>query len=478
MIQRFASRILRQARRSCLIFVALVPFVGCLSRLYGQGFSYDGVFELTLLDPEGEPVEGVSVRLKTLRFEEIRSLRIGLFEQAKVSDADGFVRLTYPTTYETRLGLGTTSEIGFVFEHPEFVTQQISFDPTTDATKHTLDRGCRLSFSAVDAEREPIGNFSVYMSGPAALVTWFAEKGTSAKFSTAIPDGSWQAILVSPRNDGRHLFSQVMPVRLAEDQVVSIRKVPMTGGMRLTGRLSENVPRPIRNGTVSVACIPKSSQQRGGNEAAPLGWNEWTVVNDDGTFEFASLPVMETMQIIARCDGWLIDDEQGDRLFFRGKYVSASERTNQGNLALTLPMVPSGNLRVVVKDENGQPVRYAKVYARPMQKLLSGELTYVGSGARTVDKIWKDLDQDFDPELFRWPNLRGFQCATNSDGVAVVSGIPLDRSFRLTATLEGHSIVNAETPGLPQILMRVESVKRAEVELLAKPNAASETPPK
>jgi hypothetical protein len=142
-----------------------------------------------------------------------------------------------------------------MIRHPEYVGEEFHVDPRNGKGEKQLKAGCELTISAQDASGKLLDNFGIVMAGPGASAKWLTNDGV--KRSRSIPDGNWQTMLVYPKDNGEHLFSGVLPVRLANQQGVSIRKASLRPGLRLTGKLDDTVPRPVKNGQVVAWCLPK-----------------------------------------------------------------------------------------------------------------------------------------------------------------------------------------------------------------------------
>lgn len=96
---------------------------------------------------------------------------------------------------------------------------------------------------------------------------------------------------------GPALFSELLTLPQKGERELEY-DVTLKPGVRVAGRLSDDVPRPVKNGHIAASII------RG---AQPLyAWNLQLAadITPEGTFVFESLPTGETLQILAYCDGW------------------------------------------------------------------------------------------------------------------------------------------------------------------------------
>ena len=66
------------------------------------------------------------------------------------------------------------------------------------------------------------------------------------------------------------------------------------------GRLSDNVPRPVRNGRLKTETLDPA-----GADNDRVSWFSWTSIQPDGTFTIEGWPADEPLQLIALCDGYI-----------------------------------------------------------------------------------------------------------------------------------------------------------------------------
>ena len=89
----------------------------------------------------------------------------------------------------------------------------------------------------------------------------------------------------------------------------------MNSGIRLEGRLDDNVPRPVKNGRVMISVRPKeypaldvvedyyAADQKYGGYTARQFWHSYRPINEDGTFVFESIPP-GTADVVVLGDGF------------------------------------------------------------------------------------------------------------------------------------------------------------------------------
>jgi hypothetical protein len=247
-------------------------------------------------------------------------------------------------------------------------------------------------------------------------------------------------MLVAPRDDGMHLFSGVLPARFAKGKDVTIRNAKLRPGMRLSGSLSENVPRPIAGGKVIAWCLPKPAGETYGAENPSIAWAEEAIVKEDGSFEFVSLPRGGTVQLIAICNGWLTTGKENT--FTIGKLVEIKEDELADNhvAKITLEMEPTGSLEVEVIGPDGKPLVGAEVSTWPNQKLHLSGSNIVGEcypSARAINAQIAGIDPD---ETAWHQKADRYNAKTNEQGKVTLTEIPINDPESLFVSFEGMQV--------------------------------------
>ncbi|TWU01069.1 hypothetical protein [Stieleria varia] len=387
---------------------------------------------VSVKDEEGKPIAGVVVRPYACRCLEDRGSHYGWPTYnvgppgAPKTDAEGKVTIMYPVKFGRSPEWNTTCEVSALLSHPEYISERLDEDPRGGTAEATMKAGCQLSFSATDSNGTPV-EFGVTMAGPGRNATWSIDENGTRR-SRAIPDGSWQTMLVSPGESGKHLFSGVLPIRLRDQQAVNIRNLRLTPGLRLAGKLDDSVPRPVTNGTISVYCLPRPDGRVYADENPSLCWETWTNVNDDGSFEFPSLPRTGLIQLIAVCDTHVVknvDVIDPNPHFRQGMYLTIDERDDLEDI--TVPMEPAGTLQVTVLDPEGKPLPNAPVSTWPNQSMHLSGSTILGRKWDAIELIQQQIDSESEPRLRMRRRESRFETKTDEKGVAILKGIPLNK---------------------------------------------------
>jgi hypothetical protein len=213
---------------------------------------------------------------------------------------------------------------------------------------------------------------------------------------------------------------------LKEGQVVNLRDVPLQAGLKVTGKLVDAVPRPVKNGKVIVWCLPKPAGDVYADENPSVYWEDLVDIDEDGTFTFPSIPKTGKIQMIAICDGWVITSSGPEGQTVSGvRYDLDSLEIDDNQVTdIELPMSPTGTLRVTVCTSEGDPIPGATVSVWPNQLLDQGGSTILGTGESTSQLIQKQIDPTWKIEVDTNNWDKGFTSKTDAEGVALIHNLP------------------------------------------------------
>jgi hypothetical protein len=159
------------------------------------------------------------------------------------------------------------------------------------------------------------------------------------------------------------------------------------------------------------------------------------VIQEDGSFVFASLPRGEVVQLIAVCDGWLSREPNQQEIDVTTPWVKriASARggnsmwaplvymLNEPTVSLTIEMVATAACEVTVLKPDGSPLPNASVSLWPNQSWLRGGNTIVGVGYRSTDLLRREQG----PNTVDWLSLlQRFAGKTNDQGKVTIFNLP------------------------------------------------------
>ena len=211
--------------------------------------------------------------------------------------------------------------------------------------------------------------------------------------------------------------------------MVLLRNLQMRSGAVVQGKLSDNVPRPVKDGYVIATSVPLPAGESWAEENPSLGWHDWVEVNEDGTFVFESLPRAGEVQLIAVCDGAVSTTTVPDaRSFVMGQLFDVV----QDQVEVVLEMEPTGSLEVKVKTLDDKPVTDAQISSWPNQRYYKGGSTLLGGRFRSVTQIRHQLlpAEKRTPIVYEHPKY-SYQKKLDDKGTAILTGIPLQKNYSL-----------------------------------------------
>lgn len=394
-----------------------------------------------VLDENGKPVADATLYPYAMRAAEDQNGH-GYWNDTVVgppkmqtTDEHGKATIHYPVNIGSATRPLTTGMVSFSVDHTDFVSKVVHFELGPKIATVEMKAGCEIQLSAVDDLGQPIVDFGVVMAGSLAPSYW-ANDGQGGRRTRAASDGTWQTMLVKPQANGPTLFSGVLPLRVRPDQDVKIRSIKMLPGTKIIGNLSDNVPRPVKEGIAIVTCAPKPAGNSYGDENPSCVWHDWAAIREDGTFELESLPRGGEMQIIVVCDGWLSktivpppkDNGAQEQVFpnsqVQGQIFELDKDDAQKEV--TIVMEPTGTIELTVLDPDGNPLNEGAVGGSPNQFYLKGGATLLGRHYRSIEGIESQLLPPKERKINRQP--RDVKFPFNGklvDGKVTLKGFPI-----------------------------------------------------
>jgi hypothetical protein len=329
-----------------------------------------------VVDPDGKPVAGATVAPWALRCSQGHGLwQPDGFGRSKppqyTTDVAGNCEVKYPrfAILDERV---QTTEVTLSIDHPEFA--YTSYEgvnvPRSDTGPHTakLNRGATIEIVPVqNGKPAPLKGISALWSDARSYEPGVSLSTTSggALRLPVMPAGHGQVLLT--KLDGGHAthFSSVIDLDLKVGETLR-KEIELRPAARITGKISDNVPRPIKNGRLSARSLPKERYKE------DVNWHSWTPIAEDGTFVIDAWPTSEPIQIIALSTGYIATSgEQPDVVkekksadpdwLFRPQVFSAEAfRT-----PIVLAMTPTVRCDVATVDPKGAPIAGVKIGASP-----------------------------------------------------------------------------------------------------------------
>lgn len=363
-----------------------------------------------------------------------------------VSDKDGIASLEMPKYAVGGEGLTSHEIVGFLFrcDHPEFSTDNYFCGERNPAQPKIVGeadgqawmyrtRKIRVGAYLTDPDNH-LDNLSAVFNFPLSNVRWTrTDEGLFQ--STGFYSECRRCWIVHLPSDGPPQFSwpMIMPVHAeGDDPTELIAKV--SAGARVEGRLDAAVPRPVRNGRVFArVCLPGDTMSER-PEFGQLTWEDWADIRDDGSFEFASLPPMADLELLAYCDGYVSRPVETEKFLVAATRYGAGPEMREGNnypqlfrlgrdtMKPVLQMDPASSCILTFVDQAGHPVSGVRVRASlPIGGIGNSEPAYCNY-QRTTRACLANPQADI--EYFREKTGR-FEATSNSSGEATLRDLPL-----------------------------------------------------
>jgi hypothetical protein len=175
--------------------------------------------------------------------------------------------------------------------------------------------------------------------------------------------GSGQVMLVRLDGERATEFSPVAELDLEQGATVR-QALDIHPAVQIRGTLSDNVPRPVKNGRVSARTLPSNPKRE------HVDWTSWAAVAEDGTFVINNWPADQTVQIIALCDGFMAESGAAPEVVekppvhdsFSRPQVFPPEAQRE---PIVLRMTPMVRCAIETVNEQGAPVPGVKVESCP-----------------------------------------------------------------------------------------------------------------
>jgi len=391
-------------------------------------------------DEAGQPIAGATVlpgsfRVKGPRWVDDNSWRTGLFGPPvpAITDRAGQARVRYPV-----MGIPEEKELtgtlGFSVAHPEYATVHAEQKVDGPESPIRLVRGIHITVSGFygnghEIVTDLIPNLSEEGLRPQ---DWLKTATGELTFQKLSPGGHLLQ-LMGRLPSGKIVYSDSQPFTAEPGQEYHYA-LEMKSGIRLEGRLDDQVPRPVTHGRVLISVRPgefpalhvpedlSALYKKYGNFDS---WHSYRLIAADGTFVFESVPPGE-VDVIVRGDGFVSKtfDRMQDRSFnpqtgrstlTGGAHISVPQPFPLAAPVTTITVVtePSATLEVMAKTKSGQPIVGATIWLNPnMYRMHTGIFGQVRDASDAPYRTIPSL-----PELH-------YRATTDVNGRAVIRNIP------------------------------------------------------
>jgi hypothetical protein len=264
-----------------------------------------------VVDPTGKPVTKAKVSPWALRSSQghgswdKNDLRANMDPAAVITDENGAATVLYPLYRHVEEQIRTIGVSLFV-DHPEFAyvnDLHIDVPLESDAPYEIkLAAGSPVELRpTIDGQPADLNDlFAIWSDGRSWQPEASPEKTPDGSLRIpAMPPGKNSVMLVRLDGDRATHFSKIIDFELTPGEPKKI-DVPLRPSLRIEGKLSDNVPRPVKNGRLKLNTLKPEPENYD-----RVSWFSWTPVEPDGTFTIDGWPADERLQIIGLCDGYI-----------------------------------------------------------------------------------------------------------------------------------------------------------------------------
>jgi hypothetical protein len=330
-----------------------------------------------IVDADGKPVANAKVTPWALRCSQGHGTwgkddkRAGLDPQDYRTDENGTATVLYPRYRDLPEQISTIGVSLFV-DHPEFAyANDLHIDvPLTskDPYEIKLKPGVPVKVRpTIDGKAASLENlYAIWSDGRSWRSDVSLQKTAEGTLKIpAMPPGKNSLLLVTLEGERATHLSKIVDFELTNGEPKSL-DVELQPSLQIRGKLSDNVPRPVRNGRLKTETLspdPKISHR--------VSWFSWSPINEDGTFTIDGWPAGEPIQIIALCDGFHATSGKAPAVVENPRDPATDPFTRpqvfepDSNSTIELAMTPLVQCVATAVDEADQPVAGIKVVSCP-----------------------------------------------------------------------------------------------------------------
>lgn len=404
------------ALRSAVTFVCAISLV-LISSLMAKEDTAQRMepLKVRVVDADKKPVAGVTLIPWALRssqghgwWRENDELS-GTSPQAVKTDENGEAVVLYPFYRHTEELIKTIS-VSLHVDHPQYAYQQTDIDVPVmnlNAPRIKLERGFELALHPT-LDGKPFDLEHVYAIWSDDRCWYDLTKIAKDENGVHLPPlkpGKNTLMLVNIVDQRATHFSEMIELNLDSESPKAL-DVVMQAAMQVHGRLSDDVPRPVKDGRVRVSTLPTVYDPN------HIQWDSWTRVNSDGTFTIDAWPQGKDMQVIALCDGYIAKS---------GKAPSVVEN------ALPADQERYQRPQVFSVDED-------KVLTVEMEPLIEAEITVIDDSQEGPDIPLQGIS------VSSWPNVGWWNSGSQ------IYAHPLYRTERFMLTKDFEKAQESDFP--------------------------------
>ncbi len=425
---------------------------------------------IRVVEEDGSPITGVKIQPWALRSSQGHGHwrndeydRTEVSPQSTVSAEDGTATVMYPYFRDVGECIKSTS-VSIHVDHPEFASPDaIDIDVPREQDQPyqvVLSRGISFKLRPT-IDGKPVGTENLFVLSSDERI-WKGGDGVKPLEGglIQIPPislGPYSFLVV--RLDGNRAthFSALTDLEVTPS-IKSVIDVPLFQSQTIAGKVSDHVPRPIKQGRAVFLNLPPA-----GASGDRVSWVTWRPIREDGTFTLDGWPADEPIQVIALADHLIGKSGEAPEEVenVRDPDPSYRSQTFRPGEPIEIDMVPRIEWAVTAVDEDDQPIAGVQIDSWPnihwwnWGSQLYGELYRSETFARDQQFV---EDQPYPPP---------FRAITSAKGEAFLSLPARDEILTVTSDVYelpvflGRRIVKIEPDpkqGSHQVTLRLQPI--------------------
>jgi len=385
-------------------------------------------------DEDGKPIEGATVlpggfRVKGIHGVDAYGWNKKLFgpPEKAITDSGGKAYVKYPVE-----GIPEekefTGKLIFGVSHPEFASVFIqSYSVDSPEQPIQLTRGIHLEVSGYyGSDHQPVTELVPNLSEEGLnKEDWQKKENGLFAFHKMSPGGHLLQ-LMGRLPSGEIVYSEAFPFTAEKGKEYNY-SLEMKPGIRLEGRLDDQVSRPVKNGRVLIMVRPKEFPaslvpEDMGDLFEKYGyfhfWKSYRPIAEDGSFVFESIPPGE-VDVIVHGDGFVSKSIGQVKNRIHSQLVNGPVNGVPQPFPLVAPTTkievvtePTATLELTAKTRWGKPIEGATVYLNPNVVRMNG---IFGNMRQSSEEPFRGLSP--------LPDVP-YSATTDKNGVAVIRNVP------------------------------------------------------
>jgi beta-lactamase regulating signal transducer with metallopeptidase domain len=390
-------------------------------------------------DEDGKPIEGATIlptgfRVKGIHGADAYGWRTNLFGLAEkaVTDSEGKAYVKYPVE-----GIPEekefTGKLIFGVSHPEFASIFIqSYSVDSPEQPIQLTRGIHLEVSGyIGSNHQPVTNLIPNLSEEIIRPEDWQKMDNGVFAYNNLSPGGHLLQLMGRLPSGEVVYSDTIAFTAEKGKPCHLA-LEMNPGIRLEGRLDDNVPRPVKNGRVMISIRPKeypaldviedyyAADQKYGGYTARHFWHSYRPINEDGTFVFESVPP-GTADVVVLGDGFASKTIGQLQNRVNGALVKGPVTAIPQAFPLVSPVTkievttePTATLEFTATTKSGRPIEGVRLGMYPSAFRMWGPFGWMKNSS---EEPYREIPHLSDPI---------FSGQTDKNGKLVLNNIPAE----------------------------------------------------